>query len=47
MQQSSSKAINRVLIFIYAILALAAVGRSSFELATKLSEAHSHTHLVP
>ena len=39
MQQSSSKAINRVLIFIYAILALAAVGRSSFELATKFSEA--------
>jgi hypothetical protein len=34
-----SKAINRVLIAIYGVLALAALGRSSFELATKFNQA--------
>ncbi len=39
MPKTPSVKTNRVLIFIYAILAFAALGRSSFELATKFAQA--------
>ena len=39
MSQSRAKAINRVLIAIYAVLAFSALGRSVFELLVKFDEA--------
>ncbi len=37
--QSTGRGFGRVLVFVYGIFALAATGRSSFQLATKASEA--------
>lgn len=39
MSETRSKNVNRVLIAVYAVLAFAALGRSSFELLVKFSEA--------